>query len=86
MFDFFLPEHEQNDPDPYFMQQKWKNHCRNFFGSYLQAKLCHGIRLYGITTRYLASYPFLTKVCQYKKGMYFTFDFGWYSIHFEIVR
>ena len=23
---------------------------------------------------------------QYKKGMYFLFKFGWYSIHFDIVH
>ena len=23
---------------------------------------------------------------QYKRGMYFSFDLGWYSIHFDIVR
>ena len=23
---------------------------------------------------------------QCKKGMYFSFDFGWYSIHFDIIR
>ena len=23
---------------------------------------------------------------QYERGMHFSFDFGWYSIHFDIVR
>ena len=36
-------------------------------------------------------YKFLNDVTskleiQYERGMYFSFDFGWYSVHFDIVR
>ena len=40
--------------------------------------------------KYLVAY--LTNVyknyleIQYKKGLYFSFNFGWYSIHLDIVR
>ena len=92
MFDFFLPEHlvsatelaQQNDPDPRFTEKQWKNRCRKFFVSYLQVNLCRGLD--SLDWDQIPSQLCLIKICHYKKGMCFTFDFGWYSIHFDIVR
>ena len=35
-------------------------------------------------TSYIASYV-LTKICQYNRGIYFTFDFGWYILSILIL-
>ena len=61
-----------------------ENRCSKFFVSYLQVKLCHGLD--SLNQDQVPSQLCLIKLFQYKRGMYFTFDFGWCSIHFDVVR